>query len=299
MCDPGTPSVLSRLNFVSDSHSLSYPIRSHLLRMEIWVERVLASVRTEFQKIDIVQSPALGKMLFLDGHVQLATFDERAYHEALVHIPLLCVPHPRRALVVGGGDGGVLRELCRHPELEQIDMVEIDGQVVETCREHLPELSDGAFDDPRVHLFLEDAFQFRSKGRGPYDLIVMDITDVYEDEEGELSEQLFTDAFHQDCRAMLSERGVLVSQADNHVFCPYSQAEIQSTMSRFYSQVGSYHALVPSFGGFSAYVWCSMGTSVELHSIDRNRLDQLNLVTLNETSLASSFSELAFGGPGA
>ncbi len=262
--------------------------------MSVRITGHTAHVETEFQVIDIYETEALGTMLFLDGHVQLSTIDERSYHEALVHIPLLCVPSPARALVVGGGDGGVIRELCRHSELQSIDMVEIDPGVIEACRQLLPSISNGAFDDPRVNLFVEDAFGFAKRSEAQYDLIVMDITDVYEDEEGELSERLFTDEFHLDCKKMLAPGGVLVTQADNHVFCPYSMQGILETMGNLFEKTGAYQALVPSFGGYSGFVWASKGTEVSRNKIDTARLAKLNLSSLNNTTLDLAFTQLEF-----
>src|SRR4028118_382960 len=96
---------------------LTFPIRSDKLSMNVFVRDHVAHVKTEFQTIDIYDTDVFGRVLFLDGHVQLAEFDEHAYHESLVHIPMLSMPEPRRALVVGGGDGGVLRELVKHKSL--------------------------------------------------------------------------------------------------------------------------------------------------------------------------------------
>lgn len=240
---------------------LSIPIRSDKLSMSVEVTPV-ASLTTEFQTIDVYDSVAFGRMLLLDGHIQLTTLDEKAYHEALVHVPLLNVPNPQRALVVGGGDGGVIRELCRWPSMEHIDMVEIDEGVIKICREHLPSVSNGAIDDPRVHLHLGDAFAFVKQSKGPYDLIVVDCTDVYEEEDGGLSEMLFTDEFYRDCRSCLSPSGFVVTQADNLLFCPYSLDAIREAFGRTFSAVGLYWAMVPSFGGFSGYCWASNGPEV-------------------------------------
>lgn len=265
--------------------SLTFPIRSDKLSLTVQVRAQLLHRVTPFQTIDIYDTEALGKVLLLDGHVQLATLDEFAYHEALVHIPLLSIEQPRRALVVGGGDGGVVRELAKHPSLETIDMVEIDSEVVEAAKEHLPELSAGAFSDPRVCVHIEDAFPFVRAVREPYDLIVMDVTDVYEDEEGELSERLFTAEFHADCAAALKDGGFVVTQADNHVFCPYSMEAVIADFRRSFPKVGAYQALVPSFGGFSGFVWAGKEAGV-LPIFPSARAAQLPLRYLNGTTYA-------------
>lgn len=242
---------------------LHYPIRSNKFSFNVQVKEHLCSRKTPFQQIDIYDTECFGKMLTLDGHIQLATLDEHIYHECLVHIPLLSVESPRFALVVGGGDGGVLREIVKHPTIERVDMVEIDEQVVSTAKEYLTELNASAFDNPKVNLQIADAFQFiKSAEAGKYDLIIMDITDTYEDEEGELSESLFTDSFHNDLKTALSPQGFLVSQADNPTFCPYSRDAMLSTLSGLFPATGEYQAVVPSFGGLSAYVWASHGPTL-------------------------------------
>jgi spermidine synthase len=242
--------------------TLTYPIRSDKFAHQVQVARVVHSEKTDFQQVDVVETECFGRMLLLDNHIQLATRDEHAYHEALVHVPLLSVPNPRRALVIGGGDGGVVRELVRHKTLEEITMVEIDEGVVRICREHLPSLNANAYDDSRVNLVIGDAFPFVKNNTAEYDLIVVDATDTYEEEDGELSEMLFTADFYRDCLNSLSPGGFVVTQADNPVFCPYSLDEIQQAFQAVFPRVGSYWGLVPSFGGYSAYCWASRGNSL-------------------------------------
>ena len=243
------------MNSTRSETYLTFPIRSDKLTMTVKVTETLCHRKTAFQTIDILQTDAFGRILLLDEHIQLAELDEHAYHEALVHIPLLGVAKPRRALVVGGGDGGVLRELVKHSTMEQIDMVDIDGGVVEESRRHLPFVSDGAFDDPRVHLTIGDAFPYVKQDRPAYDLIIVDATDTYEEEDGEISAALFTDEFYADCKRLLSPGGFVVTQADNMLFCPYSLDEIMANFGRTFAHVGSYWAMVPSFGGYSGYCW--------------------------------------------
>lgn len=273
---------------------LDFPIRGDKLRMSVLATEHLCHRKTNFQSIDIYQTEVFGKVLMLDNHIQLTDFDERAYHESLVQIPLLSLDQPKSALVVGGGDGGVLRELCKHKTIERIDMVEIDGGVVEASREHMPHLSDGAFDDPRVNLYIQDAFPFLQEAQGgQYDLIVLDSTDTYEDEQGALSEQLFTADFYTDCRNALSERGLVVTQADNLVFCPYSMQRILETFEAVFPVVGTYQALIPSFGGFSGFCWASKGTRMS-ESWPTERAGSLVLRYLTPETYSLAFSRLSF-----
>lgn len=236
---------------------LYIPTRSDKLGLQVEVRSVVLDVQTEFQRVQVIDTLTLGRVLLLDGHVQLSELDEHAYHESLVHVPLCSAGEARRALVVGGGDGGVIRELCRHRTIEHIDMVEIDPGVIEACRTDMPFVSDGAFDDPRVHLHIGDAFAFVKSAVEPYDLIVVDCTDVYEETEEALSADLFTAEFYADLRRLLAPSGFVVSQADNLVFCPYSTEGAVEKFKSSFANVGTYWCVVPSFGGFSGFVWGS------------------------------------------
>jgi spermidine synthase len=272
---------------------LIIPIRSDKLSLKVAVREHVHHSKTDYQTIDIYDTHVFGKMLLLDGHVQLTEFDEYAYHEALVHIPMLSLESPKRALVVGGGDGGVLRELCKHSSLQTIDLVEIDQGVIDACWDHLPQLNGGALNDPRVNVFVQDAFPFLRDVTEPYDLIVMDSTDVYEEEDGGLSEQLFTRDFYVDCKNALTPNGLLVTQADNLVFCPYSMKGILAMFSSVFDRIGCYQAAVPSFGGFSGYAWASQTGAVDSMKV-LMRLEDLPLRYLNRQTVSWAFAGHSF-----
>jgi spermidine synthase len=267
------------------------PIRGDKISVNVAVRETLCDVRSEFQRIEIHDTEALGRVLLLDGHIQLATTDEHAYHESLVQIPLLSLDAPKRVLIVGGGDGGVLRECLRHPGVERVDMVEIDRAVVDACRAHLPSVSNGAFDDPRANLVVGDAFEFvKTAPDSEYDLIVSDSTDVYEGEEGNLSEMLFTESFYRDVRRLLAPNGMVVTQADNPVFCGYSLEAIRREFAAVFPFVGDYFGLVPSFGGYSAYCYASEGRALRPDFDSRG----LELRYLSPTTYALALSGAGF-----
>ena len=275
-----------------DVQELRIPIRGDKFSLNASVLALLHHRDTEFQTIDIYDTDVFGKALLLDGHIQFTLFDEHAYHESLVQIPLLNLPAAKRALVIGGGDGGVIRELCKHASMEEIHMVEIDAGVIEACASALPEMNAGAFDDPRVKVFVEDAFGFVKNASVPYDLIVADSTDVYENEVGGLSEALFTEAFYADCLRLMSESGMLVTQADNLVFCPYSLDAILAMFGKVFPKTGAYQAIVPSFGGFSGFAWASKGAALSPRL--PSGTGSIPLRYLNEATYAFAFSPLSF-----
>ena len=124
------------------------------------VTREIFRARTQFQEVLIIQTAEYDKMLVLDGHTQSTQDDEGIYHECLVQPAMLLHPSPRRVLIIGGGEGATAREVLRHPSVESVTMVDIDGELIEACRKHLPEWHAGAFEDPRFHLIIGDGLAF-------------------------------------------------------------------------------------------------------------------------------------------
>jgi len=174
------------------------------------IETLLCHKRTAFQDMYIVQSGIFGKALVLDGKWQSCTGDEFMYHEPLVHVA--CVHHsrPKKVLVLGGGEGATVREVLRWHCVEQVVMVDIDGEVVDACIEHLPEMHQGAFDDPRTELVVGDALHYLDQSENQWDIIISDLSDPIE--EGP-SFQLFTREYFQKCQRALAPGGTFVVQA--------------------------------------------------------------------------------------
>lgn len=179
------------------------------VRFSIEVDRQLYSAQSEFQRIDIFDSVEFGRFLALDGYMMLTERDEFIYHDMIVHVPMAVHPHVRNVLVIGAGDGGAIRELTRYPEIERIDMVEIDEMVVEACKQYLPQTA-GYFDDPRVHLHFADGLRFVRRPEDEYDLIIVDSTDPFGPGEG-----LFTREFYGNCYKALHADGILVNQHES------------------------------------------------------------------------------------
>ncbi|MEG2001070.1 MAG: polyamine aminopropyltransferase [Evtepia sp.] len=179
------------------------------VKLSIRVDRQLYSGQSEFQRIDVFDSPEFGRFLTLDGFMMMTEKDEFIYHEMITHIPMAVHPHVRTVLVIGAGDGGVIRELTRYPEIEQIDMVEIDAMVVAVCKEFLPQTAC-RLDDPRVSIHYEDGLKFIRSCHNCYDLIIVDSTDPFGPGEG-----LFTREFYGNCYKALREDGIMVNQHES------------------------------------------------------------------------------------
>ena len=179
------------------------------VKFSIRVDRQLYSGQSDFQRIDVFESPEFGRILVLDGYLMLTEKDEFIYHEMIVHTPLAVHPHVKNVLVIGAGDGGAVRELTRYPEIGRIDLAEIDGQVIEVCKKFLPQTSC-KMDDPRVHIYVADGLKFVRRHADEYDLIIVDSTDPFGPGEG-----LFTKEFYGNCYKALKEDGIMVNQHES------------------------------------------------------------------------------------
>lgn len=217
------------------------------------IDQVLFHEKTAHQDLIIFENAALGRVMALDGVVQTTERDEFIYHEMLTHVPLLAHGAAKRVLIVGGGDGGILREVCRHPGVEHITMVEIDAGVVSFCRQYLPNHSAGAYDDPRLTLVIADGVDFVSQNRDRFDAIISDCTDPIGP-----GESLFSSAFYDGCARSLNPGGLFVAQ--NGV-CFLQQDEAINShrlLNRSFSDVTFYQAAIPTYyGGIMTFAWAS------------------------------------------
>ena len=226
------------------------------------VDQVLHQSKSDFQCIEVLENRYFGRILVLDGVIQTTERDEFVYHEMLVHQPLMAHGTAKDVLIIGGGDGGVLREVLRHP-IEHALMVEIDGDVVSLCRQYLPSLSNGAFDDPRTNLIIGDGFGFAAKTDQSFDIIIVDSTDPFGP-----GEVLFSDDFYASCRRILRPGGIMVTQ--NGV--PFFQGDEVSTtakrMAPYFTDVAFYGAVVPTYvGGYMTLAWASDDASLRKKSL--------------------------------
>jgi len=215
-------------------------------RQRFEVERIVHRERTAWQDLLIFESADLGRVLVLDGIVQLTERDEFIYHEMLGHVPLVAHGQARDVLIIGGGDGGTLEEVLKHGDVANATVVELDPAVVSCCRTHLPSVAQGAFDDPRARLLFADGVRFVADTRQSFDVIIVDSTD-----EAGPGEVLFGEAFYADCRARLRPGGVLAGQLGS---CnPFAELDLvarrQARLAAAFADVGLYTATVPTFIG--------------------------------------------------
>lgn len=176
------------------------------------IKRTLHTEQTDYQKLDMFETEQFGNMLVLDGMVMTTEKDEFVYHEMVAHVPLFTHPNPRHVLVVGGGDGGVIREVLKHPSVEKATLVEIDGKVIEYSKKYLPTIAH-ALDDERVEVLVADGFMHIAQSENAYDIILVDSTEPVGP-----AVDLFTKGFYEGIHKALKNDGLFVAQTDNPWF---------------------------------------------------------------------------------
>ena len=232
------------------------------------IKRELARVRSEFQDIAIIESHTHGRVMLLDGVVQITEADEFVYQEMLTHVPLLAHGAAARVLIIGAGDGGVLRRVLMHPTVERAVMVEIDGEVIRLAREFLPAIGGDAWDDPRAEVIVGDGIDHVARAADDaYDAIIVDSTDPIG-----VGEVLFTDAFYAHAARVLGPGGLIVNQCG----VPFMQAdELRDTSrrrARAFPHVGAYVAAVPTYvGGFMTLGFAAKQAGLHTLSVETIR----------------------------
>ena len=237
------------------------------------VTRHLYAKKSDYQQIDVFETPEFGRVLVLDGNVMLTERDEFIYDEMITHVPMAVHSGIRDILVIGAGDGGVVRELTRYDRVRRIDLVEMDPQVVEACREFLPG-NACRMDDRRVHIYFENALRFIRSRENTYDLIIVDSTDPFGPSEG-----LFTREFYGSCFNALREDGIMVNQQGSPFY-----AEDAEAMKRSHKRIVNtfpiskvYQAHIPTY---AAGYWLFGFASKKYHPINDLKADEWQALNL-------------------
>lgn len=245
------------------------------VRFSIKVNSQLHHEKSEYQLISVFDSAEYGRFLTLDGIMMLTERDEFIYHEMITHPAMAVHPNVRRVLVIGAGDGGVVRELAKYSQIEEIEVVEIDQRVVAVCQEYLPKTACG-FEDSRVRLHFEDGLKFVRRKENAYDLIIVDSTDPFGP-----GEVLFTREFYGNCFRALTEQGILINQHESP-FCAADAKETRMAHRRI-AQVFPisrvYQAHIPTYpSGHWLFGFSSKGLD-PIQSLRADFWNQLNITT--------------------
>ena len=254
------------------------------------VDEVFFEAKTEHQHLVIFQNAQFGRVMALDGVIQTTEKDEFIYHEMMVHVPMFAHGAARDVLIIGGGDGGILREVCKHSGVKKIVQVEIDRKVIEMCKQFLPRHSDGAFDDPRAEIVIDDGVNYVRNSDKKFDVIISDSTDPIGP-----GEQLFTESFYAACKRCLKPGGVMVAQ--NGVAFMQLE-EVKNTSSRMrphFLDTWFYCASMPTYvGGTMTLAWGSDNALLrtQAQSLIESRVKNAGLATryYNSSIHSSCFS---------
>jgi spermidine synthase len=223
------------------------------------IKEVLYSKKSPFQKVEVVETLGHGRMLLNDDLVMITERDEFVYHDMITHVPLFVHPKPKKVLVIGGGDGGTAREVLRHTDVEKCDMVEIDGLVVEACREFIPQTACGMNDNPRFQLFIDDGVKFVKETKNKYDVIIVDSTDPIGP-----AQPLFGVEFYRDIYNCLSDDGIVVSQGESPFYNTDTQASMSKILNGLFTVVQYYNFTNLTYpGGY----WSFSFASKKLHPV--------------------------------
>ena len=244
------------------------------------IEETIYTGQTDYQSIEIIRSGGFGKFLVLDGKIQSSEADEFIYHEALVHPPMIAHPGPERVFIAGGGEGATLREVLSHRTVKKAVMVDIDGEVIATCKEYLPDYNNGSFDDERTELLHTDAREYLANCNELFDVIIIDLPEPIEEGPAYL---LYTEEFYQIVQNKLTANGIISVQSGSASWIELTNlSAVHHTLKSVFPIVSAYQADIPSFGGPWGFCVASSSadpantTSEEINNIIQQReLDTL------------------------
>jgi spermidine synthase len=232
------------------------------------VKRELARVRSPFQDILVFESESHGRVMLLDGVVQITEADEFVYQEMLTHVPLLAHGEARRVLIIGAGDGGVLRRVLQHRGVERAVMVEIDGEVIRLAREHLAAIAGDVWNDPRAQVIVGDGIDYvRQAPAASFDVVIVDSTDPIG-----VGEVLFTEEFYANCARLLTARGLIVNQCGVPFMQGEELRESSARRAKAFRDIWAYVAAVPTYvGGFMTLGWAAKDPAMRRATVEEIR----------------------------
>ncbi|EJY56658.1 spermidine synthase [Alicyclobacillus hesperidum URH17-3-68] len=216
-------------------------LQNENLSIGLRIEKTIHSERTEFQQLDVYQTAQYGKLLVLDGCVMTTDKDEFVYHEMLAHVPLHTHPNPKSVLVVGGGDGGIIREVIKHPSVERAVLAEIDGRVIEASKTYFPQIAAG-LSDPRVDVQVVDGIRYVEEHPGEFDVILIDSTDPVGPAVG-----LFSKSFYESVHTALKPDGLMAAQTESPFVNQELIRRVYGDVARTFPIAKLYVAFVPTY----------------------------------------------------
>ena len=233
-------------------------------------KEVLFSEQSEFQKIEIIDTDStLGKILTLDGLMMTTEGDEYFYHEMISHIPMMNHKNPKSVLVIGGGDGGTVREVLKHDTVEKVVLCEIDEMVIDACKKYLPTIA-GKLDDPKVEVLVEDAIVYIKNKENEFDIVLIDSTDPMGPGEG-----LFTEEFYTNVKKSLKKGGIVCAQSESPVVNKEEIKKMYTLLKKVFPITSTFTSPIPTYpGGYWAWAFCSENIE-PLSYLDEKRCEEI------------------------
>jgi len=245
--------------------------QKNIVGLKFRVVETLFSGKSEFQQIDIVETAGHGRMLLIDSLVMISERDEFIYHDMIAHVPLFSHPAPRRVLVIGGGDGGTLREVLRHDSVEECVMVEIDPVVVKACKQFIPQTAH-AMDDPRARVLIEDGVKFVRETNEKFDVVLVDSTDPIGP-----ATPLFGEEFYRNVNRILEPGGIVVAQGESPFYEMETQKAMLQRLAGVFPKTGVYNYTNLTYpGALWSFVYATNGPSLRSPEI-RDRIEEAGL----------------------
>ncbi len=218
------------------------------------IKNVLHDERSEFQHIQVLDTFGVGRLLLLDGKTMVSDRDEFVYHEIMGHVPTMLHPNPKNVLIIGGGDGGIVREFVKHPEIERIDLVEIDERVIEVSKKFFPHCTSG-LSDRRVNVRTVDGVEYIKSYKNFFDIIIIDSTDPEDFAAG-----LFTKEFYAHVHSALTDQGIMMAQTENPFYDEWGIKNFYQNLKEVYPVVTSLHGPMLIYPGvFWTFAFASKG----------------------------------------
>ena len=236
----------------------------------------LFSKQSSWQKVEVYQTQPYGNTLFLDGYTQVGEFFDSFYHEPMAHLPLIAHSNPESVLVIGGGDGGIVREVLRHKIIQKIVHVDIDEIVVEACQKYLPKISSGCWDNKKVQLIIEDGREYVKDYKNHFDIIIVDLTDP-----GGPSTALYQKEFYQLLKEALKNKkeSSLMLHSESPFNRPYAFSSIHKTLRKIFPEVTPFYSHIAMYGGYWSFALCTKGLKIQNLKSKKisNRLEERKL----------------------
>jgi len=252
----------------------------NLYTIEI-IDEIIFSKKSEIQKIDIIRSKRWGISLYIDHKIQFSTVDEHIYHEILVHPALLIHPNPQKILIIGGGDGGALREVLKHNTVKNVILVDIDKNIIDLVEKYIPSVPQTSFRDPRVKIVIMDGRKYIEVSEDKYDVIIVDVTDP-----SGPSSLLYTFEFYKYISDKLKKNGVMVTHSLGLYFYTKYVSQIYYTVSEVFKYTALAKIFVPSF--WDEWTYTIASNDIDINSIDEEIIDKRYVKRSINTNFYSS-----------